>query len=137
MVDSILDNHSMRTQRRGELRLEVDLSTPSANLEQLIEGIRKIAGHQEIENSNVLLLDISSSAFVILLEYFTAPVSQAAWRDKPSFMVVATKDQIIPPEMQRDQVKSAKAEMVEVSSGHVAMLSHPKEVAKLIVEAAR
>jgi MscS family membrane protein len=77
MVDSILDNHSMRTQRRGELRLEVDLSTPSANLEQLIEGIRKIAGHQEIENSNVLLLDISSSAFVILLEYFTAPVSQA------------------------------------------------------------
>jgi pimeloyl-ACP methyl ester carboxylesterase len=67
----------------------------------------------------------------------TTPVSHAAWRDKPSFMVVATKDQIIPPEMQRDQVKSAKAEMVEVSSGHVAMLSHPKEVAKLIVEAAR
>jgi pimeloyl-ACP methyl ester carboxylesterase len=67
----------------------------------------------------------------------TTPVSHAAWRDKPSFMVVATKDQIIPPEMRRDQVKSAKAEMVEVSSGHVAMLSHPKEVAKLIVEAAR
>ena len=77
MVDSILDNHSMRTQRKGELRLEVDLSTSSGNLEQLIEGIRKIAGHQEIENSTVLLLDISPAAFVILIEYFTAPVSQA------------------------------------------------------------
>jgi pimeloyl-ACP methyl ester carboxylesterase len=67
----------------------------------------------------------------------TAPVSQAAWRDKPSFMVVATEDQIIAPQMQRDQVKSAKAEMIEVPSGHVAMLSHPKEVSDLIVEAAR
>jgi len=77
MVDSILDNHSMRTQRKGELRLEVGLSTPSGTLEQLIEGIKKIAGRDEIENSNVLLLDISSSAFIILIEYFTAPVSQA------------------------------------------------------------
>ncbi|RUM07639.1 alpha/beta fold hydrolase [Rhizobium chutanense] len=66
----------------------------------------------------------------------TAPVSHAAWRDKPSFMVVATKDQIIAPQIERDQVKSAKAEMVEVPSGHVAMLSHPKEVADLIVKAA-
>jgi len=67
----------------------------------------------------------------------TTPVSHAAWRDKPSFMVVATEDQIIAPELQRDQVKSAKAEMVEVPSGHVAMLSHPKEVADLIVRAAQ
>ncbi len=77
MVDSILDNHSMRTQRKGELRLEVGLSTPSATLEQLINGIRKITSRQEIENSNVLLLDISPTAFIILTEYFTAPVSQA------------------------------------------------------------
>ncbi|QRM55853.1 alpha/beta hydrolase [Sinorhizobium sp. BG8] len=67
----------------------------------------------------------------------TAPVGHPAWRDKPSFMVVATEDQIISPELQRDQVKSANAEMVEVPSGHVAMLSHPKEVADLIVKAAQ
>jgi pimeloyl-ACP methyl ester carboxylesterase len=67
----------------------------------------------------------------------TMPVSHAAWRDKPSFMVVATQDQIIAPQMQRDQVKSAKAEMIEVPSGHVAMLSHPEEVADLIVKAAQ
>ncbi len=66
----------------------------------------------------------------------TTPVSRAAWRDKPSFMIVATADQIIDPQLQKDQVKAVKAEMVEVPSGHVAMLSHPKEVADLIVRAA-
>lgn len=66
----------------------------------------------------------------------TAPVSQAAWRDKPSFMVVATEDQIISPQLQKDQVDTAKAEKIEIPSGHVAMLSHPREVADLIVKAA-
>lgn len=67
----------------------------------------------------------------------TTPVRHAAWRNKPSFMVVATKDQIISPDLQRDQVKTAKAEVVEVPSGHVAMLSHPNEVAALIMKAAQ
>ena len=66
----------------------------------------------------------------------TTPVSQAAWREKPTFMVVATKDTIIPPQMESDQVKAAKATAIEVPSSHVAMLSFPKEVADLIVKAA-
>lgn len=77
MVDGILDNLSLRSQRKGELRLEVGLSTPSPVLEQLITGIRKITGRPEIENSTVLLNDITSSAFVILIDYFTGPVTQA------------------------------------------------------------
>ena len=66
----------------------------------------------------------------------TAPVSQAAWREKPTFMVVATKDAIIPPQMERDQVKAAKASAIELPAGHVAMLSFPKEVSELIIKAA-
>lgn len=77
MVDSIIDNLSLRTQRKGELRLEVGLSTASATLDQLIDGIRKITGRKEIENSTVLLSDITSSAFVILVDYFTGPVTAA------------------------------------------------------------
>lgn len=77
MVDGILDNLSLRTQRKGELRLEVGLSTPSPMLEQLIIGIKKITGKTEIESSSVLLNDITSSAFVILVDYFTGPVTQA------------------------------------------------------------
>ena len=66
----------------------------------------------------------------------SAQISHAAWRDKPSFMVVATKDAIIPPQMEKDQVKAANAKSIEVPSGHVAMLSFPKEVAALILKAA-
>jgi pimeloyl-ACP methyl ester carboxylesterase len=66
----------------------------------------------------------------------TAPLSHAAWRDKPSFMVVATQDTIIPPQMEKDQVKAANARSIEVPSSHVAMLAFPKEVAALILSAA-
>jgi MscS family membrane protein len=77
MVDSILDNLSLRTQRKGELRLEVGLLTPSPLLDQLITGIRKITDRKEIESSTVLLNDITSSAFLILIEYFTGPITMA------------------------------------------------------------
>ena len=41
MVDSIVDNLSLRTQRKGELRLELSLSTPRLLLDELIEGIKE------------------------------------------------------------------------------------------------
>jgi pimeloyl-ACP methyl ester carboxylesterase len=65
-----------------------------------------------------------------------ATISQAAWREKPTFMVVASKDAIIPPQMEKDQVKAAKATAIEVPSSHVAMLAFPKEVSELIIKAA-
>ncbi len=77
MVDSIIDNHSLRTQRKGELKLEAGLSTPSETLDQLIAGIRKITDRNEIESATVLLNDITSSAFVILIDYFTGPITGA------------------------------------------------------------
>src|SRR5439155_12442338 len=51
MVDSILDNLSLRTQRKGELRLEVDLNTSSQKLQELLNGLKSILKRKEIENS--------------------------------------------------------------------------------------
>lgn len=67
----------MRTQRKGELKLEIGLSTLSAMLDQLVIGIRGITNRKEIENATVLLNDITPSAFVILIEYFTGPLTIA------------------------------------------------------------
>ncbi len=75
MVDSILDNLSQRTQRKGELRLEIGLTTPAATTQQLVAGIRKIMDHKEVESSGVLLSDITSSAQVISVDYFTGPIT--------------------------------------------------------------
>lgn len=76
MVDSILDNLSLRTQRKGELRLEVDLNTPSQKLQELLNGIKKIMNSKEIESSSVLMDAISGNALMINGDYFTAPITQ-------------------------------------------------------------
>jgi len=65
------------------------------------------------------------------------PVTKAAWKKVPTFVVVSGNDTINPPQMQRDQVKKLDARSVEVASSHVVMLSHPDVVAKMILEAAR
>jgi MscS family membrane protein len=75
MVDSILDNLSQRTARRGDLKLEIDLKTGAADIEQLLSGIRLILQQRSITDSNVLLADISQHAWVVTVEYFTGPVS--------------------------------------------------------------
>lgn len=75
MVDSILDNLSLRTQRRGDLRLDMGLQTPPAKLESVIEGVKKILGRKEIEDYNVVLSDITNQAVVLISDYYTAPVT--------------------------------------------------------------
>jgi len=65
------------------------------------------------------------------------PVTKAAWHTVPSFIVVSGNDSIAPPQMQRDNVKKLKAKGTEIPSSHVAMLSHPEAVAKVIIEAAK
>jgi MscS family membrane protein len=76
MVDSIVDNLSLRTQRKGELRLELSLSTPSAGLDEFIAGVKKILKKDKVENSTAFLNDISGSAFLVSADYFTAPITQ-------------------------------------------------------------
>jgi MscS family membrane protein len=75
MVDSVLDNLSLRTQRRGDLKLELGLQTSSAKLESIIAGIKKIMERREIEEANVLLAEIAGNAFIIQSDYYTAPVT--------------------------------------------------------------
>ena len=75
MVDSVLDNLTLRTQRRGDLKLELGLQTNVAKLESVIGGIKKIMERKEIEDANVLLAEITGHAFVIQSDYYTAPVT--------------------------------------------------------------
>lgn len=75
MVDSILDNLSLRTQRRADLKLELGLSTPATVTEQFISGVEKILNRKEIESYNVHLSDITHTAIVIVSDYYTAPVT--------------------------------------------------------------
>jgi pimeloyl-ACP methyl ester carboxylesterase len=59
-----------------------------------------------------------------------------AWRSHPSWFLVAENDQAIPPGAERQFAKRMGAITVEVPAGHVAMVSHPDDVAQLIKTAA-
>jgi pimeloyl-ACP methyl ester carboxylesterase len=72
----------------------------------------------------------------ISTEAFTHKVTNPAWKTKPTWYMVATEDRSINPEQERMMAKRAHATTVEVKASHVAYMSHPKEAAKLIEEAA-
>ena len=67
---------------------------------------------------------------------FTHKVTSPAWKTKPTWYMVATADRSINPDQERMMAKRANAKTVEVNASHVAYMSHPKETAKLIEEAA-
>jgi pimeloyl-ACP methyl ester carboxylesterase len=70
------------------------------------------------------------------LEALGGTVSQAAWRTKPSWYLVATDDKMIPPAAQRFMSKRAGSTVVEVAGSHAIYVSQPDAVAKLIKSAA-
>jgi pimeloyl-ACP methyl ester carboxylesterase len=72
----------------------------------------------------------------ISTDAFTHKVRSPAWKTKPTWYMVATKDRSINPDQERMMAKRAHAKTVEVDASHVAYMSHPKETAKLIEEAA-
>ena len=68
---------------------------------------------------------------------FKAVITTAAWRTKPSWMLVAGADRTINPELERWYAKRAKSQMIEVpGASHAIYVSHPKEVAAAIEDAA-
>ena len=67
---------------------------------------------------------------------FTDVMGVPAWKSLPSWYLVATADQAIPPDAERMFASRMGATTVEVDSSHVAMVSHPDEVTALITTAA-
>jgi pimeloyl-ACP methyl ester carboxylesterase len=68
---------------------------------------------------------------------FRAVISTPAWRSKPSWMLVAGSDRAINPDLERWYATRANSHKVEVpGASHAVYVSHPKEVAALIEDAA-
>lgn len=68
-------------------------------------------------------------------ELLAGRTTNAAWRSKPSYYAVSTKDRTINPDLERFMAKRMGATTVELDSSHVSLISHPKEVAELILAA--
>jgi len=59
-----------------------------------------------------------------------------AWKSHPTWYLVATNDEAIPPDAERMFAQRMGATTVEIPSSHLAMVSHPQEVVELIESAA-
>lgn len=69
---------------------------------------------------------------------FGTPITQVAWKTKPSWAIVAGADKSINPDIERMMYKRSGATVTEIKgASHVVFISHPKEVAAVIEEAAK
>jgi len=71
------------------------------------------------------------------VEALAGTISEPAWRNKPSWYLVATDDKMIPPAAQRLMSKRAGSTVVEAAGSHSIFLSQPAKVAALIEQAAK
>ena len=62
---------------------------------------------------------------------FEEVMAVPAWKSLPSWYLVATDDEALPPDAERLFATRMGASVIEVPSGHLAMVSHPEDVAKL------
>src|SRR5258708_6540703 len=67
---------------------------------------------------------------------FGERTAAAAWHSKPSWYAVSKLDQTINPDLERFVAKRMNATTVEVNAGHLSLVSHPREIADLILAAA-
>ncbi|MEO6406347.1 MAG: mechanosensitive ion channel family protein [Ferruginibacter sp.] len=81
MVDSIVDNYTMRSQRRAEIKLELDITTSSEKLQPFMEAVKEIllGENKEIIKSSVFISEISKNGITLILEYFTIPFTMGEY----------------------------------------------------------
>jgi pimeloyl-ACP methyl ester carboxylesterase len=67
---------------------------------------------------------------------FGGKTTAAAWKSKPSWYAISKNDKTTAPELQRFLAERMKAKTIELESSHASLISHPKEIAELILAAA-
>ena len=94
--------------------------------------LKYFAGDIPVARARVLYATQQPTAATLFADRTVA----AAWHDKPTFYAVSTKDQTISPELERFLAKRMAAKTIELAASHLSMISHPKEIADLILAAA-
>jgi pimeloyl-ACP methyl ester carboxylesterase len=72
----------------------------------------------------------------LTMSAFDDVMGTPAWKSLPSWYLVATSDEVIPPDGERQFAERMGADTIEVDSGHCAMVSHPQETYERIMAAA-
>src|SRR5207248_102888 len=79
MVDTMVDNWSMRTKRRAEIKLELSSKTSLKVIQTIMEDLKKLfeKNNEQILSYSIFLKEINKNGLSIITEYFTKPFSLA------------------------------------------------------------
>lgn len=80
---------------------------------------------------------MADSQIPVSASVFGASISNPAWKNKPTWYIVATEDQTIPPDGERFMAKRMGAKITEIKASHVVFMSQPKAVTDVIEIAAK
>jgi pimeloyl-ACP methyl ester carboxylesterase len=97
------------------------------------KGVREDFAQDLSPAEQILVLAVQGATQGAILG---TPIKKAAWRSKPSWFVIASNDRAIAPEQEASTAKRMGAKTLTLASSHLPMLSHPKEVADFVGEAA-
>ncbi len=94
MVDSVVDNLSMRIQRRAEIKLDFIASSQTADIEKLIKSIENILDQnkEQVIKFSVFFSDFNKNGITISIEYFTTHITMTEFnRLKQAFNIAVKK----------------------------------------------
>ena len=86
---------------------------------------------------SVATVAIDAAQRPIALSTGTAPSGPPAWKTIPSWDLIGTADHVIPPAEQLFMAQRAGAHISEINAGHLSLISHPGQVTRIIIQAAR
>jgi pimeloyl-ACP methyl ester carboxylesterase len=96
------------------------------------EGVQKAFANDLPVKEQELVYAVQQPAFP---KVFEAIGTNTAWKQKPSWYIVASEDNTIHPELEKMMAARANCKTTILKSSHVAMLSKPKEVSAVILDA--
>jgi pimeloyl-ACP methyl ester carboxylesterase len=128
-------------QATGELGAAFPKPPGLGELEQRPEGFLRLSEKRVSEDFAEDLpkreqKSVFASQIPLAAASLGAKVSVAAWNSKPCWYIVAADDRMISPDHERSMAKLIDAKTTEIRSSHVVMLSHAKETAAVIIQAA-
>src|SRR5499427_4663075 len=118
-------------------------STPGQKAIKVDDHLFAWMSDEGILNSFADVLPMAERRIVLAVQgqiygpMFDEKLTHAAWKSKPSWHVIATKDHTLSPAMEEAGAKKAGGAAISIPTCHVAMLQEPQKVADLITEAAK
>jgi MscS family membrane protein len=96
MVDSVVDNLTRRTQRRGKIVLELNATSSGDSVKNFTDYCKQLlyADKEVVENFNVHIIDLSKNALTVQIEFYTIPYSLNELNEYKEVLILQLKDKM-------------------------------------------